>query len=88
VEIIMAKLKDSCVKPAKGPISPKAEQTPQPVGEKFQEAVKMTARVGKEAPDFETSAFIAGKGFENIKLSDYKGKWIVLCFYPGDFTFV
>ncbi len=45
------------------------------------------AKVGKPAPDFELSAFI-GKGFKNIKLSDYKGKWIVVCFYPGDFTFV
>ncbi len=45
------------------------------------------ARVGKPAPDFELSAFFGG-GFKNIKLSDYKGKWIVVCFYPGDFTFV
>ncbi len=26
--------------------------------------------------------------FKNIKLSDYKGNWVVICFYPGDFTFV
>jgi alkyl hydroperoxide reductase subunit AhpC len=45
------------------------------------------ARVGKEAPDFEASAFVDG-GFKNVKLSDYRGKWISLCFYPGDFTFV
>ena len=48
----------------------------------------MLARVGKEAPDFEASAYIKGEGFKNVKLSDYKGQWIVLCFYPGDFTFV
>ena len=46
------------------------------------------ARVGHEAPDFEVSAFVAGKGFETIKLSNYRGKWVLLCFYPGDFTFV
>jgi peroxiredoxin (alkyl hydroperoxide reductase subunit C) len=46
------------------------------------------ARVGKEAIDFEAGAFVAGEGFKPVKLSDYKGKWIVLCFYPGDFTFV
>ncbi len=46
------------------------------------------ARVGKEAPDFEATAYIPGKGFKNVKLSDYRGKWVVLCFYPGDFTFV
>ena len=45
------------------------------------------ARVGKPAPDFELSAYLGG-GFKNIRLSDYKGKWIVICFYPGDFTFV
>ena len=48
----------------------------------------MQARVGQEAPDFEASAFVANEGFKPVKLSDYKGKWIVLCFYPGDFTFV
>ena len=26
--------------------------------------------------------------FANISLSEYKGKWVLLCFYPGDFTFV
>jgi len=45
------------------------------------------ARVGHEAPDFETNALVKG-GFANVKLSDYKGTWLVLCFYPGDFTFV
>lgn len=47
----------------------------------------MQARVGKPAPDFEVAAYQDG-GFRNIKLSDYKGQWVVLCFYPGDFTFV
>ena len=53
-----------------------------------QEVDRMLARVGKEAIDFEANAFVAGVGFKLVKLSDYKGKWIVLCFYPGDFTFV
>jgi alkyl hydroperoxide reductase subunit AhpC len=26
--------------------------------------------------------------FSNVQLSDHFGKWILLCFYPGDFTFV
>lgn len=47
-----------------------------------------TALVGKKAPDFEANAFVAGEGFKKIKLSDYKDKWVTLCFYPGDFTFV
>ena len=48
---------------------------------------KMQVMVGKEAPDFGASAFHEG-GFKNIKLSDFRGKWVFLCFYPGDFTFV
>lgn len=51
------------------------------------EVNRMTVTAGKKAPDFEASAYIDG-GFENIRLSDYRGKWVVLCFYPGDFTFV
>jgi len=47
----------------------------------------MIAKVGKPAPDFEAAAYLNG-GFQNIKLSDYRDKWVVLCFYPGDFTFV
>jgi hypothetical protein len=83
----MAEPKDSCVQPAKGPISTaeKSSQNVESTG--IKEAPKMIARVGKSAPDFEASAFIDG-GFKNIKLSDYKGKWVVICFYPGDFTFV
>ncbi|HDN80549.1 MAG: hypothetical protein DRI61_08805 [Chloroflexi bacterium] len=45
------------------------------------------AKVGKPAPDFEASAFINGE-FKKVKLSDYRGKWVVLCFYPSDYTFV
>ncbi|MBP2028289.1 peroxiredoxin (alkyl hydroperoxide reductase subunit C) [Acetoanaerobium pronyense] len=44
-------------------------------------------KVGKPAPDFSAPAFYQGK-FVNVDLSEYKGKWVVLCFYPGDFTFV
>jgi peroxiredoxin (alkyl hydroperoxide reductase subunit C) len=78
---------DSCVKPAGGPLIEKpvpAEQV-----SLVKEKPKMTvARVGKKAPDFEASAYVVGEGFKNIKLSDYAGQWVVLCFYPGDFTFV
>jgi peroxiredoxin (alkyl hydroperoxide reductase subunit C) len=83
----MPEMKDGCVKAARGPIAatPAApvEGTQPP-----QEASKMLARVGKEAIDFEANAYINGKGFQTVKLSDYKGKWVVICFYPGDFTFV
>jgi len=85
----MPELKDGCVKPARGPIVPASEPAVAAAGtESSQEASKMLARVGKEAIDFEANAYIEGVGFQPVKLSDYKGKWIVLCFYPGDFTFV
>jgi peroxiredoxin 2/4 len=44
-------------------------------------------RVGQEAPDFAADAVI-GQEFQQIKLSDYRGKYVVLFFYPLDFTFV
>jgi peroxiredoxin (alkyl hydroperoxide reductase subunit C) len=47
----------------------------------------VTARVGYPAPDFEAPAYYRGK-FGSVKLSDFQGKWVLLCFYPGDFTFV
>jgi len=79
---------DGCVKPSKGPIAAEAVSSGGGIpAEVHQEAPKMIARVGKPAPDFELSAFM-GAGFKNVKLSDYRGKWIVICFYPGDFTFV
>ena len=47
----------------------------------------MTARVGQKAPDFNAPAYHKGE-FTNIHLSEHLGSWILLCFYPGDFTFV
>ena len=82
----MAKEVDGCVEPAAGPlvVAPTPAQ-----GTVFKEEVNMTvARTGKAAPDFEATVYVAGKGFEKIRLSDYLGRWLVLCFYPGDFTFV
>lgn len=43
--------------------------------------------IGKEAPEFAGTAVIDGQ-FQEIKLADYKGQWVVLFFYPLDFTFV
>jgi alkyl hydroperoxide reductase subunit AhpC len=52
-------------------------------------AASAIARVGWEAPDFEADAFVSSKGFTRVKLSDYRRrKCVVLCFHPGDFTFV
>jgi peroxiredoxin (alkyl hydroperoxide reductase subunit C) len=43
--------------------------------------------VQKAAPDFKADALV-GKAFKTVSLADYKGKWLVLFFYPLDFTFV
>lgn len=42
---------------------------------------------GEQAPNFELIALVGNK-IKKIKLSDYAGKWRVVCFYPADFTFV
>src|SRR4028119_202317 len=44
-------------------------------------------RVGQTAPDF-TATAVVDQEFKTIKLSDYRGKYVVLFFYPLDFTFV
>jgi len=78
---------NSCVQPAGGPLID--ELVPAKETSSVKEKPKMTvARVGKKAPDFKASAYVVGEGFKNVKLSDYQGQWVVLCFYPGDFTFV
>jgi peroxiredoxin (alkyl hydroperoxide reductase subunit C) len=47
----------------------------------------MSRLVGKKAPDFSAEAFMGDK-VEKISLSSYHGKWVVLVFYPADFTFI
>lgn len=44
--------------------------------------------IGQPAPQFTAEAVVNGGDFKKISLSDYKGKWVVLFFYPLDFTFV
>lgn len=47
------------------------------------------AKVGKPAPDFNMPSTKDIESLkENVKLADYKGKWLILLFYPLDFTFV
>ncbi len=47
----------------------------------------MPVQVQKPAPEFEATAVVGGE-FKKVKLSDYRGKYVVLFFYPLDFTFV
>jgi hypothetical protein len=78
----IAKGKNRCLQSARGPLG-----VPEATASSRKEEPKMMTYVGKPAPDFEASALVQGT-FKNVKLSDYRGHWVVLCFYPGDFTFV
>jgi len=44
-------------------------------------------KIGQKAPEFELDAYQADD-VKKIKLTDYKGKWLILLFYPADFTFI
>ncbi len=48
----------------------------------------MSVLVNKPAPDFTAQAVMADGSVQEVKLSDYRGKHVVLFFYPKDFTFV
>ena len=48
----------------------------------------MAVLVGKPAPEFAANAVYGNNEIKELKLSDYKGKYVVLFFYPLDFTFV
>ena len=77
--------KPGCARPIR-------KATPQQVGNESepdgQEKEKSkVVLIGRNAPDFTAPAYHKGK-FINLTLSEYLGKWVLLCFYPGDFTFV
>ena len=48
----------------------------------------MSTLVSKPAPDFKATAVMPDGTFKEVKLEDYKGKYLLLFFYPLDFTFV
>lgn len=74
-----------CTRPTSGPVTEEAAEIKES-GTIIREGRRMIM-VGQKAPDFVASGYQKGK-FINNKLSDYLGKWVLLCFYPGDFTFV
>lgn len=75
-----------CARPTGGPVGEPVEVESETTIEAIMEEKRMI-QVGKKAPDFSAPAYHKGK-FVNINLSEYLGKWVLLCFYPGDFTFV
>jgi len=78
--------KPGCARPTGGPVgdAPKNEIEKEI---KIKKEERGMIKVGQKAPDFTAPAHHIDK-FVNVKLSDYLGKWVILCFYPGDFTFV
>lgn len=85
----MEDIKPGCVRPQGGVVNEELEKNAEDIEKtEFKKGENnFMVKVGKKAPDFVAPAYFNGK-FVNVKLSDYVGKWIVLCFYPGDFTFV
>ena len=79
-------IKAGCARPTGGPVGEDpVENEETQVSE--ERKVRSMVQVGRKAPDFTAPGYQKGK-FINVKLSDYLGKWVLLCFYPGDFTFV
>ncbi len=83
----MAKDNVGCARPISGTVSRTADNNETTQEQVNTKEVHMAVQVGKKAPDFEAPAYHNGE-FTSVKLSDYAGKWVLLCFYPGDFTFV
>jgi hypothetical protein len=83
----MADPPQGCARTTGAVVGESPPAVPGPATTASQKEATMTARVGQKAPDFQAPAYYQGK-FTNIKLSDTLGKWVLLCFYPGDFTFV
>ncbi|MBF0103419.1 MAG: redoxin domain-containing protein [Desulfobacterales bacterium] len=80
------KPKVGCARPTGGLVGQSAATQKQQTEQQPKEVKKMI-QVGKPAPDFVAPAYHKGE-FTSVKLSEYLGKWVVLCLYPGDFTFV
>jgi alkyl hydroperoxide reductase subunit AhpC len=69
------------------PSLPVRAADPMPRISSLAKEVSDSARVGKPAPEFTLDA-VVNKEFKRVSLADYRGKWVVLFFYPLDFTFV
>ena len=74
-----------CARPTGGPVGESPAQTEVLPAEHKEE--RPVILIGRKAPDFTAPGYHQGK-FVNVRLSEYLGKWVLLCFYPGDFTFV
>ena len=82
----MSKKNLSCVSSSSSPKTDESSEEKQ-TEKILEEEMQMLAKVGGKAPDFQAMAYQNGD-FSEVKLSDFTNKWTILCFYPGDFTFV
>ena len=79
-------LKVGCARPTGGPVGEETDENTSRETVAKKEVIQMI-QVGKKAPDFVAPGYHNGN-FVSVKLSEYLGKWVLVCFYPGDFTFV
>jgi len=79
--------KPGCARPTGGVVGEKKKEITAKSDQSIKKEEKSMILIGRKAPDFTAPAYHQGK-FVNLQLSEYFGKWILLCFYPGDFTFV
>jgi len=85
-QVMAEKPSVGCARPTGGLVIPPGATQEMQIPQPAKEARKMI-QVGKPAPDFVAPAYHQGE-FTAVKLSEHLGKWVVLCLYPGDFTFV
>ena len=83
----MAEEPKGCARTTGAVVGEQPPAVPEPGPAEPRRETMTTARVGQKAPDFQAPAYYRGT-FTNVTLSDLLGKWVLLCFYPGDFTFV
>lgn len=79
--------KPGCARPTGGVVGAKEKEGKTQDDQSVKKEDKNMILIGRKAPDFAAPAYHKGK-FVNLQLSEYFGQWILLCFYPGDFTFV
>jgi hypothetical protein len=80
-------IKAGCARPTGGLVGEEPSQGKAPEMTEAKKEVRSMVIIGRKAPDFMAPGYFQGT-FINAHLSDYLGKWVLLCFYPGDFTFV